>query len=741
MAANAEATVTLSLVDRITAPIKRISARIGALTRRIGLDRIAGAAGRLGGSLRGLGDGLAATTGRLSAFLGLLGAGAGGAVATAFSLAQGAADIGDEVAKTARQLGLGAEALQEYRYAAKMSGVDQALLDKGMLRFSANIADAAKGNKALAKDFASLGIRLKDTSGNFRSMDDVFTDTVEAISKLASPMERSRAAMKLFGRSGIDMTRLFEIGADGMIELREEARRTGHVMSQRAADFSEIFGDNVERLQKRLEGLKLFIGVQLMPVMNEMVVGLTEWFDANRALVVSSLQDWVKRLTGFIRALIDPTSEIRTAFREFGETVSTTWSYMKPFVDLLGGPMNTALFTVTAWIVGPMLAALVTIGAAFVNLGMVIMTTPFGWILMGIAAIVAAVYVLYQRWDEFAAYWDGLWGRVKEAFNQGFIHGVIALLKEFNPVTHIARGINAVIEYFTGINLMDEGSRLIQSLTAGISAEAQRLGEFIDGAFTAASERVKAAFDEGFIQGVNALLTEFNPVHVVANSINALIAYLTGVDLMDEGRKLIASMVDGVKSMDFAQAIVETVSGAWTAYEEWWNGFSANVRAAGAAIVNALWEGLKSAWGSVVAWFKGAVAELIGWLPASLQKKLGFNVDATVSGPAAANDNAARAGAAVGALAGDLSKSVPTGASEAAAAAANDNGGPSTSSGDVNTEVLSNSQNNIDASVHVGQLSVSGGSGSPGEVAAAVRAELSALSRRNAAAAQSSLSD
>lgn len=740
MAANAEATVTLSLVDRITAPIKRISARIGALTRRIGLDRIAGAAGRLGGSLRGLGDGLAATTGRLSAFLGLLGAGAGGAVATAFGLAQGAADIGDEVAKTARQLGLGAEALQEYRYAAKMSGVDQALLDKGMLRFSANIADAAKGNKALAKDFASLGIRLKDTSGNFRSMDDVFTDTVEAISKLKSPMERSRAAMKLFGRSGIDMTRLFEIGADGMVELREEARRTGHVISQRAADFSEIFGDNVERLQKRLEGLKLFIGVQLMPVMNEMVVGLTEWFDANRALVVSSLQDWVKQLTGFIRALIDPTSEIRTAFREFGETLSTIVGFVKPLTGRIGA-LNTGLMLVAAWIFGPMLAALVTLGTAIFKLGAVIMTTPFGWILAGIAAIVAAVYVLYQRWDEFAAYWGGLWGRIKEAFNQGFILGVIALLKEFNPVTHIARGINAVIEYFTGINLRDEGSRIIQSLTAGISAEAQRLGGFIDGAFAAASERVKAAFDEGFIQGVNALLTEFNPVHVVANSINALIAYLTGVDLMDEGRKLIASMVDGVKSMDFAQAIVETVSGAWTAYEEWWNGFSATVRAAGSAIVQALWDGLKSTWGSVVAWFKGAVADLVGWLPESLQKKLGFNVDATVSGPAAANDNAAKAGAAVGALAGDLSKSVPTGASEAAAAAANDNGGPSTSSGDVNTEVLTNSQNNINAptTVHVTVNAPAGVDAA--QVASLARREFEAAGRRQAAAIQSRLSD
>jgi hypothetical protein len=680
MAANAEATVTLSLVDRLTAPIKRISARIAAMSRRLGIDRITGAVGRLGGSLRGLGDGLARSTGRLSGFLGLLGAGAGGAVFGAFRLAQGAAEIGDEVAKTARQLGIGAEALQEYRYAAKMSGVEQASLDKGMLRFGVNVSDAVKGNKALAKEFAAMGIRLKDSRGQLRSMDDVFTDTVEAISKMPDAMTRSRAAMKLFGKGGIELTRLFEIGADGMAVLREEARETGHVMSDRASKFSEVFGDNVERLQKRLEGLKLFIGVQLMPVMNELVVGLAEWFDANRALVVSTLQDWVKSLTGFIRALIDPTSEIRVAFSAFGETLSSIVGFIKPLTDRIGA-LNAGLILVAAWIFGPMLAALVTLGTAVVNLGIVIMSTPIGWILGGIALMAAAVYVLYQRWDEFAAYWGGLWGRIKEAFNQGFVIGIITLLKEFNPVTHIARGINAMIEYFTGIDLMSEGSRLIHSLTAGISAGAADLGAFIS----------------------------------------------------------------------------EAVASAWASYEAWWNGFSASVYAAGGAIVQSLWDGLESKWEGVVAWLRGAVADLIGWLPESIQKKIGFNVDSGVTG---ANDNApGEVGRKVGELGGDLLKSVPQGASEERAlAASNDNRVPT--SGDNSVKTVTVAANSVQAqSIQIAEpiiahqpqtinapttvhLTVNAPPGLDAKaVAVLTRREIEAAGRRQAAAIESRLSD
>jgi hypothetical protein len=402
-----------------------------------------------------------------------------------------------------------------------------------------------------------------------------------------------------------------------------------------------------------------------MPVFNDIVVALTEWYDANRALVTSTITAWVKRLSDFLKDLVDPTSEIRVAFREMGDSMAYALSWVKPLTDQFG-TLNVIGATVAAWIVGPMVAALASLAAAFIKLGIVILSTPFGWILAGVAAVAASVYVLYQKWDEFLAYWGNLWGRIREGFAQGFIHGVIALLKEFNPVTHIARGINAVIEYFTGIDLMEHGSRLIQSLTAGISAEAQQLGADIT-----------AAIEQG-----------------------------------------------------------------WATFDAWWDGFSEKVRAAGAAIVQALWDGLKAQWASVVEWMKSAVADLVGWLPESIRSKLGFDINATVSGPgAAANDNAAAAGAAVGRMGGAALYGVPTGASQAAAGVpANDNGGAAVA-GDVENNILTNAGNTITttttATIHI--TAPPGADGAA--IGAAVRKEIEAANRKAAAASQSRLSD
>jgi hypothetical protein len=663
MAANAEASVTLSLIDRITGPIKRIGARIGALSKRIGMDRITGAVGRLGGSLRGLGDGLTATTGRLSSFLGLLGVGAGGAIASAYGLAKSAADVGAELTEMSGKLGLGVEQLQEYRFAAKMSGVEVATFDKGVEKLGINAVEASKGNKQLALAFKTLGVRVKGSGGAMRSTEAILDDTMSALAGVEDPLKRNALALKLFGKSGVDLTKMLGEGAEGLRNAREEARRTGNVMSDLAASAGDELGDNVDALRERLTGLKNFLGVQLIPVFNEAVKGITEWVDVNAVLIRSTVTEWAKTLTGHIKALINPASDLRRRIDGLAEGFGTFLAKVRPVVDFLGGPMSTALIAVTAWIVGPMVAAIATLAAAVFNLGVVIMSTPVGWFLGALALIGAAVYVLYQQWDEFIAYFSGAWDRVKAAFDEGFIQGISAVLEEFNPVVLIAKGMNAVFEYFTGIDLIDEGAALVNSL------------------------------------------------------------------------------MEGFKSTNFAQAITEAVTGAWAAYEEWWNGFSANVRAAGAAIVQALWDGLKSAWGNVVAWFKGAVADLVGWLPASIQEKLGFNVGATVTGTAA-NDNASAAGAAVGAMGGRLSSGVPTGASAAAATAgaANDNA-PSMGSGDVNTEILTNSGNSVTNTLNATVNITAPPGADAAAIGAAVRRELDGLNRRQAAAAQSALSD
>ncbi|MGR9269834.1 hypothetical protein [Rhizobium leguminosarum] len=369
MSANAEATVTLSLIDRITGPIRRISARIGNLTKRIGLDRVGRSISNLGNRFRGLADGIGRTSGRLAGLLGLLGAGGAGAIATAYGLAKSASDVGSEIHDMSAKLGIGTETLSEYLHVADQAGASGEAFAKGVEKLGINAVEASKGNKQLAAAFQSLGVHVKSSGGKLRSAEEILDDTMLALTKIKDPLKRNALAFKVFGKSGVELTKMLADGAEGIKAGREEARKLGIVWSQDAANAADAFGDGVNALGKRLNAFKTFVGVQLLPVINDAVESINNWLDANSGLIRSKLAEWVQRLGGFVRDLINPTSQIRIKFDEFATSIGNAYSKVKPFVDFIGGPMNAALGLIGLWALAPAITAITLLATAFLGLG------------------------------------------------------------------------------------------------------------------------------------------------------------------------------------------------------------------------------------------------------------------------------------------------------------------------------------------------------------------------------------
>ncbi|WFR96869.1 phage tail tape measure protein [Rhizobium tumorigenes] len=369
MSITADATVRLSLVDRLSGPIQRISARISTFGKRISFDRIGKSVNNLGRSFQGLGDGIARTSGRLATLFGVLGAGSAGAVAGAWGLAKSASDAGSEIHDMAAKLGTSTEALSEWHHVADQAGVQIETFDNAIAKMGINAALAGKGNKQLGQAFRSLGVHVKDAHGKMRSTDEILDDTVVALTKIKDPLSRNSAAFKIFGKAGAELGKILADGAPSIKATREEARRLGVVWSQDGANAADRLGDASTALGKRLKAFGTFVGAQLMPVFSEAVEGINAWFDANTGLIRSKILEWSGRLVSVIRDLFDPTSRIREQFDELGARISAVVDKMKPFVDFLGGPLNAALALIGFWVLAPTIAAVLSLAAAFTTLG------------------------------------------------------------------------------------------------------------------------------------------------------------------------------------------------------------------------------------------------------------------------------------------------------------------------------------------------------------------------------------
>jgi hypothetical protein len=88
------------------------------------------------------------------------------------------------IGKTADTIGVGIEALQELRFAAKASDVEQQTLDQALQRFTRRAAEAAQGTGEAKDALAQMGITLRDQDGHLRSSEDLLAINCARLSEI-----------------------------------------------------------------------------------------------------------------------------------------------------------------------------------------------------------------------------------------------------------------------------------------------------------------------------------------------------------------------------------------------------------------------------------------------------------------------------------------------------------------------------------------------------------------------------
>ncbi len=545
MAGKAPVSVTLNLVDKATAPLRAFGASVKQTFepfRKIkntlkltaadmGLPKIKSAFTGTGKAAGGVITEVK-SLGKELALLGGLGAGFLGGVAVT------TANAGDAAYKTAQKVGVSTEAWTKLAYAADMSGVSAETLKTGMTRLNKQITDAARGNKQAQHWFNALGISIRDQSGKLKTADTVMVEAADKLAGMENGAKKSRLSAELFGKAaGPDMIPLLNAGKEGIEQLGDEAERLAVTFSTAQGQASESFCDSLARVMHALRGVARTIGVQLIPVFEPLLVWVKEVIAAVRPLLAAKFGDALAPLDKWIKSIvsIDPgdiAKELRGLLEDFEKRLPDIIAWLEDFwamlvafkegvtgvVEAFGGWSEVLPYIAAALAAIKLLPLILSIGAlakAFIGLGVAILTTPIGWILAGIAALAASVYLIYKHWDGISAWFSSLWESVRATCNAAWAGIKSAATVAWSGIVATITGV------FDGVR------------------------SHFDGIFT----RIRAAFDTGLIAGINAILLEFNPLIFFTKAFNAVLEYLTGFSLFDAGTKIVASLWDGLKSM------------------------------------------------------------------------------------------------------------------------------------------------------------------------------------------------
>lgn len=254
-----------------------------------------------------------------------LGAAAVGLGKTLVDNANAASQMGDNVDKMSQKLGISAQSYQEWDYVLNLSGTSMQNMSTGMKTLTNKLDEAKSGSADAQNMFAQLGISLEELQN--MSREDIFEASIKGFQGLEDSTERAALANDLFGKSGQELTPLFNTSAEETAELIKNVNDLGGVMSDEAVKSSAGFVDAMTNLQTAMSGARNGIATEMLPALTDLTNGFAQLLSGDMEgaseLIKNGVTSLIESLTNAVPEIIDVIGTMASAIMEVAPDLIT----------------------------------------------------------------------------------------------------------------------------------------------------------------------------------------------------------------------------------------------------------------------------------------------------------------------------------------------------------------------------------------------------------------------------------
>lgn len=202
----------------------------------------------------------------------------GGVVVEKFKeFVEGQVEAGVALKRQSEILGISTDNLQKFTLAAKEAGVSSEDAATGLRFLNKNIGEAILNGGEAGKEFAKLGINLKDGEGKTKDVTEVAALLADKLQGMHSQAERTTVAMKLLGRGGANLLPMFQEGGKGIEEAVKDFEELGGGISEDFTKQAHEAERQTVRFQFALTSLKSRIAQAVMPAFEGIFKFMTKW--------------------------------------------------------------------------------------------------------------------------------------------------------------------------------------------------------------------------------------------------------------------------------------------------------------------------------------------------------------------------------------------------------------------------------------------------------------------------------
>jgi len=230
------------------------------------------------------------------------------------------ARFGAQIADTSAKLGIGAEFLQEFRFAAEQVGVSSQTADMALQRFTRRAAEAAMGTGEAKDALRQLGIQLRDSNGRLKPTEQLINEVADAFVGVESQSERVRLAFKLFDSEGVALVNVLNNGSSALQDFARRAQELNGVLSEQDVKTLKSLDDSYTELGVAIRGIANDFVVALAPALEKTNKEMAELLAANEDLAKqmgAGVGEALRTMSSAVQFLADNFDILRNAVLTF----------------------------------------------------------------------------------------------------------------------------------------------------------------------------------------------------------------------------------------------------------------------------------------------------------------------------------------------------------------------------------------------------------------------------------------
>ncbi len=414
------------------------------------------------------------------------------------------------------------------RMRASLSRVADSMTQVGAnltLRLSAPLAGLGTLAVRQSASFEKLRASLKTVTGSTQAAQTAFDDLIRfsattpyqleevmgAFIKLkALGLDPSMTALKSYGNTasamGKGLDQFIEAVADAATGEFERLKEFGIRAEQNGNRVAFTFRGQRTIVRKSAAEIETYLRrigeIEFAGAMEEQMATLGGAFSNLQDAVSSSLarvgdkisqtlalREFTKRLSDAVSGLADAFLRLPAPIQSFLIKGGLIAALLGPLIIGVGqfalglsfmilgfsklAPLLTLISALTTRLLIPAFVAALGAVKAF---GIALLTTPVGWILLGLTALAGAAYLIIKNWESVSGFFSSMWEEIKGIFSRS-VDLVLELLQPlFDAVDRIGAGLAKVRGWATdnaltrgiGSLLADEPSTRIPTSAGGV---------------------------------------------------------------------------------------------------------------------------------------------------------------------------------------------------------------------------------------------------------------------------------